>query len=1770
NVYRYSYALQSEMLQQHQLRDLSLTVNVNSEIPLKKVWSPTHSTRDQFTPTAARVEFSAQEYTPNKDFEVVIEQDKRASDIVMIPHRRGDDGYFMLQLMPPAVTSGRDVLPDGGPLHVLILADTSASMDKAQRLRQDTFLAALLGSLSPADTFNLAACDVNCDWIFEHAMPASFENIQAARRMLEQRVSLGWTDLDKAFASAMKQAGPECHVIYIGDGIITTGDADPMAFTKRLKRMYDGKAGTFHAVTVGNSFESNVLNSIASLGGGSMRKVGGEQTPALVALDLLREMAQPTLRNIKVEFKGLRVARVYPEELPNVPAGMQQILLGRYLPKGNEQQGEVIVTGTLNGKEIRMTAPISLPSPLVGEGRVGGDANSFIPRLWARMHLDNLLEQGTSSAIRDEIIALSEEYQIITPYTSFLVLESDADRERFGVKRRFQMRDGEKFFAAGRDNVDYALVQQQMQRAGLWRLNLRRDVLRSLSNLGRNPRMFQKPNYTQLGPDVNQLEDQLAHLDVFSVDRAEAESPMRLRELAESSPSGATATWGSLGDKSAELGDIRELQTLERRIDDLRDEAKKELSYDAEEALPGSGPEGEKLAKEAPLAGEPDVNDFDAKDKKPVAFNETSRGSFLVAGDADFDGPVSQMESFGRAGKPIGGGFGGEYGYYYRGGGRARGYDESLYWQQQWWQTLFPPLPKPGKAQAVKPSWPEAARKLAKSLLRTEKLQKLAGGLEIVRHNSAFEPRWKELTSRNNYFQLWSQKSWLTRSQGDGSQTVVDWCDGKERCLIHKAFQIGRIRASVPQDLDFPSLDDYSIISLERTYNNSTPRIEEAGIGRTRLILSYQDSDSEIRFLIDTTKNVVLSVENWSEGKLQSTTRYSDFIEVAGSWWAQTVETTNDKGERASLAKLSVKQLSEEELRGRFTNELALRERVLFTRYPLPSVNAAKKAVASKKDSHEDHVTLMRHFATSQQWTKVREELEIIEKLAAGKPGLQWYRDAVLFLSRRYEELKKRQLDFVRHMGKDVLPANEAYALAQHIFGKAGNFMGGNEMLDLLDLLEPTYQRQPAHLHAMKGWKQNQAAWLSSTGKQAEALQIYKELAESYPHDLNAQTTYAQQLFNTGNYAGGYAWITQALAGNDKWLEWEEESLRNMYVSNLQNQGRYTDVLKYLEEWMKKSLASNTSYAMYLSTLVRLDQEAKANETIERWLKAALTLAPLPARETGRGERAADSARLAAAINQALGQGYNLYTNRMDERWYGPLAEVVRHFARNAKHGHFADQIMNHGQFHQTDEARAIRKETAGILSAEIGKLSLGRASSMVNWLFANDPVIADEQWQKIAAGVKERRQQEAKPNQRTQWGAVLVSIFQHRGQTDELLAFLRQQLKEGTEEQKPQFALQLFDALLKQPWKADYEHEAFGLLEQLKPAGLEDSPRGLAMAVAALYRLTDRMVQARAEDLNKKIERPDMLTRIELRDKQAANLKAAREGFADRLAQQLLAKTVPPVSPELAKWILIERLYLETVLARDPKRLASECWEIVGSEPPKPLDADADVPADHAFEQHRKERAFVTLCYLAARPKADPQLIDHLLKYLDQGIAQEGEASQWKKAKEQILIALDKPKVLEANLRQWIKTEDGANVWKLALGFLLAEQGKLEEAVKLFEGIEKADELGPQAYRSLADWYMTLNQRDKYEQATVGSYKMTEEYRLSQRIAVKLYPWQRADGHLPSELDKDVLFMFQALFEKSAAPQNYLYQLQQFYQACHDFRLLAVLADGLIGHTAE
>ena len=815
NRYRYAYGLRSELLQTTPLRELSLEVLVHSALKLKSVTSATHTVRSQLTEHSASLEFSAQEYTPARDFEVVCEVDSRESDVVVVPHRRGDGGYFLAQVTPPSAAGNwqREVLPDETPLQLLLVCDTSASMNSRNRKLQEQFVSSVLGSLGDRDRFNIAVCDVDCHWQHDKLMPAEERPINAAVEWLESRRSLGWTDLDHMVESvidrlthggAAKPSPSQTHVIYIGDGIVTARDADPLAFVNRIARTTKNlSGGTFHAVSVGSSFESGVLKSIAAVGGGSVRQIDGEQTPVRVAHELLNEITRPGLRDLSVEFEGIQVAAVYPGELSNLAAGTQQMIIGRYLPTGEDQTGEIIITGTRNGEPVKYSSRITMQDAEHG--------NSFIPRLWARSHLEHLLQQGRNEFIKDDIIALSEEFHIMTPYTSLLVLETDADRERFGVKRRFLMRDGEKFFAEGRSQASFELVQQQMKAAGNWRLGMRRQVLSALAGLGRDVEALPQPV----------VENRWG--GVFSGPEAlngafERDEEFAFGGFGYGGMMGGSGGGGGVGGGGGFFGG--ENKSLPSEAD-----------FGGEYLEIGGTLDHERSAR----------GEFESDDDR-----ETDRQ--LMSGDEDFrEEAFADFDSLGTALSMA------------RGGRQAakknrkleasparalsqlfslqkskadkqmRRYSKSAEYSYgfmnavsppdaSWLLGLFPELPTaPATPTAKASAWPNEAKQIALRLQQPLQLDNDAG-LRIEMTTNHFDVDWNRLTNRHQTTQYYHTQQWLTFDGAAGSQLIANWCTDEVRGVYSATFELGLTRTVEPTDMVslVPGNRPYATTSLEQ------------------------------------------------------------------------------------------------------------------------------------------------------------------------------------------------------------------------------------------------------------------------------------------------------------------------------------------------------------------------------------------------------------------------------------------------------------------------------------------------------------------------------------------------------------------------------------------------------------------------------------------------------------------------------------------------------------------------------------------------------------------------------------------------------------------------------------------------------------------------------------------------------------------------------------------------------------------------------------------
>ncbi|MBN2291417.1 MAG: hypothetical protein JXM70_03270, partial [Pirellulales bacterium] len=1752
NRYRYSYALQSELLKQNPLRELAIDVKINSAVSLSKVTSPTHPARINRTDHSARVEFSAQEYTPTSDFEVVVETDGRQSDVVMIPHRRGDDGYFMLQLTPPSDSGQwqRDVLPDGDPINLLILADTSASMDEDSRRQQAELVASLLGSLTAKDTFNLATCDVGTHWTFDKPVKPDGKKIDAARDFLDRRVSLGWTDLDKAFKSALEKSGPNTHIVYVGDGIITAKDTDPVRFANRLRRHYEGKTATCHAVATSSSFEPLVLKTIASLGGGSLRFISGQNGPQAVALELLGEITQPGIRDIKVEFKGLRTARVYPGRLPNLPAGSQQILLGRYLPEGADQKGQVIVTGRRGDEKIRMKTDVAFADAESG--------NSFIPRLWARMHLDELLDQGATPSIKDEIIALSEEYHIMTPYTSLLVLESDADRERFKVKRRFQMRDGQKFFAKGRDNADYELVQQQMRRAGGWRLGLRAAVLRDLAGLGRSNEIFEQERHRgRYGGVTN------------GIFLGRMSGPMTQTALPTGGGKDMDANWYF---QTQEKFKARTPLALDYEyagiqkgfVDGISDDKSNREwgDFDVDGIEVAGKPAGVKKFPEG--RGKILADELRSVEELPMLeaeLKEDISSSLFDDRLGTFDSPEElgqRLSRVAQSAEPL------PSDSYFESGKRINmaGWPRKPERSQPalWFGTLFPylpPMPSGKKIEEPKSTWPAEARQLAQSLLRTEQLAKIDGGARIHLKNEYFDTLHKTKTSQSQTHALVSPDAWLVRTGGGNAQTLVNWCNKTERGVLSKAFLLGRVRKSSPKELKSPplGLEGHVLNSLEYNYRNHIIAIQSQGDGRKLLTLKHANNpDYEIRISIDTRRHVITKIESLQYGKTTSTATFGDFVRWAGAWWAGTIERTDAEGRRVSRTTQTFKSLSKDEFAKKAKAELAACGKTQFIKEPLVSVKDAKQNIADKKATFDDQLAMLLHFSATQQWERTLKHLEAAEGLANDKPGMRYIRTAVLNTARRREEVKKRYLEDARALAKAPGKQSESLFLADYIRGQADQILENNERLELLDAFKPVYERQPPLLLAMKRWAARRVDYLQQTNRVEEEMKLLKQLASEYPTDANLQQQYAQRLIQIGEHEAAWAWFNASLAKDRKWHEHERESLRNAQAQFLREQGRYDDLAKYLEVWIEENPKTQYAYPQYLTALIRTDREKEAWRLMAKWFEDARKP---QAQEHGR-LTPATQARLDAAVSQALGQGYNLYTNRLDDRWHKPLERTALFFAAHKHNMDIANRIMGNHYFRQTDACRRVRAKAVEMLLDKFDKLSDAQVQLMVDWIMPNDPAVEIDTWKKIAASAKKRYDAMTDPDARHRFGETVLKILPRVSDADSL-DFMRLRYRQGPEKYRAEYARRLFNTLLSRPFSEKHEDEAFSLLDKMVDS--EDPGVRLSSQISGLQRLTDHMVKARCAVRIKAFKHPEKLTRTELRDKNIEALRLARQDYADRLKQR-----TQKLSRPLSDWFTIERLYVETQLERDPQRIAEECWELLGAKPLKRPETTDRMQFLHGMLQHR---VITTLSNLAVQKKAKPELIERLMKYFDEGIATDADNPYWKQCKYRMLIALDRPEQLEAVLRSWIEPGEADNHLRRSLAFVLAEQGKLSEAITLLETVEKSDELSPSDYRTLSGWYMAEGHREQYLCAIVNSYKTTDEWQLRRWLENRLRLWQRSDSTVPTEMHKDVPLVFKAIFEKSDNPANHLHHLQEFYRSTHDFRLLAGLAESVIGHTA-
>ena len=409
----YRYPLSTEKFSAQPIADVSVTINIEDKAPLRAIYSPSHPVevvRDG--PRRASVSYEARDVLPDRDFDLYYSVSAEDIAVNVLSYKPFDeDGSFLLLVTPPqeaAVQVDKDV--------VLVL-DVSGSMDGEKLAQAKTAAGYVLDNLGAGDRFNIVAFSSATRLFSPESVPAGrrTEGHAFIRRLTAQ----GSTDINRALLEAVAGADSErpTVLIFITDGLPTVGETDPDRIVGNVAADASKSVRLF-AFGVGDDVDTMLLDELTSGQRGMSAYVRPGQKIDEEVSGFYAKVSAPVLVDIDLDLSGIIVEDLYPYPLPDLFAGSQLVVAGRYLQGG---QGTLKLSGTINGR------PRSYTYRGLDFAVRGG--NEFIPRLWAQRKIGHLLSQirlhGAKDELVDEVVALSTRFGIITPYTSFLVEEPE-------------------------------------------------------------------------------------------------------------------------------------------------------------------------------------------------------------------------------------------------------------------------------------------------------------------------------------------------------------------------------------------------------------------------------------------------------------------------------------------------------------------------------------------------------------------------------------------------------------------------------------------------------------------------------------------------------------------------------------------------------------------------------------------------------------------------------------------------------------------------------------------------------------------------------------------------------------------------------------------------------------------------------------------------------------------------------------------------------------------------------------------------------------------------------------------------------------------------------------------------------------------------------------------------------------------------------------------------------------------------------------------------
>jgi Ca-activated chloride channel family protein len=431
----YIYPLNTEKFSAKPLNDVSVNVEIESPENIKTIYCPTHQAEIvRKGDKRAIVGFEEKNTKPDIDFKLYYSTDNKQLGFSLLSYKKeNEDGYFFLSLSP-GYTSKEDEISEKDITFVL---DVSGSMAGEKLKQAKKALRFCVENLNKGDRFEILRFSTEAEALFNGLVAASEKNREKAREFIDDLKAIGGTNIDEALTLALKMEnrnGRPYMIIFMTDGKPTIGETDEDTLLKKIKSANISSTRIF-TFGIGNDINTHLLDKITEFTRAYRTYIAEKEDIEIKVSNFYSNVQSPILTDIQLDFgRGIRVSKVYPRDLPDLFKGSSLSILGRYQGNGD---ATIVLTGKV--KDKKRTFDFKAKDGFVSGDSSDSQKNDFIPPLWAARRVGYLLDQvrlhGKDKELVDEITQLARTYGIITPYTSYLIVEDERENTRRNIIR---------------------------------------------------------------------------------------------------------------------------------------------------------------------------------------------------------------------------------------------------------------------------------------------------------------------------------------------------------------------------------------------------------------------------------------------------------------------------------------------------------------------------------------------------------------------------------------------------------------------------------------------------------------------------------------------------------------------------------------------------------------------------------------------------------------------------------------------------------------------------------------------------------------------------------------------------------------------------------------------------------------------------------------------------------------------------------------------------------------------------------------------------------------------------------------------------------------------------------------------------------------------------------------------------------------------------------------------------------------------------------------